>query len=83
MRSIEIVRNAFEYPNPAEAVEAAQLRGGAEPITYLPVINSEHASFDQATVALTQWVSERFDSLDPTDLALFLVFGCTWKQDTH
>lgn len=82
MRSTEIVRNTHEHPNPAEAAEAAHLRG-AEQITYLPVANLEPASFDKATVALTQWVTERFDDLDPKELALFLVFGCTWQHDTH
>ena len=82
MRSIETVRNTHEYPNPAEAAEAVHLRG-AEPIVYLPVANLEPASFDKATVALTQWVTGRFDDLDPNELALFLVFGCTWQHDTH
>jgi hypothetical protein len=82
MRSTEIARNTPEYPNPAEAAEAAHLRD-AEQITYLPVANLEPASFDKATVALTRWVTERFDDLDPKELALFLVFGCTWQHDTH
>ena len=81
MRSIEIARESVDNPNRAEA-EVALLRG-AEPILYLPVLNMEPATFDRATVALTQWVSERFDQLDPKELAEFLVFGCTWQHDRH